>query len=670
MQGPNGDLWSILFQLIDERSGVTDFVKVKSHLEDAGLSVIKQNKIAFHHMLANSLAGAVAEEAAKRLLPDLNLERKAKWAERVGVGVAKRLALVQADIWAKSAAILAQVGIQAPGLSFRCICHLGKPIKTRFESGFVCCVHRMSPVACRPIIKCGKSGCTGSCPLSGKPAACRACGKTFPRPNVTPSDFFRVKSDKKKGNNSRNVSPVTSRSSRNTSPASLEGQVFPGVTHRAIKRYPKVRMQSWRTARSLIRLRSASKSEHTTNCVKFSRTCQMNTNRSSVVTVSRQKCSRWMMRKWSCWQPRGNSYFFKVGLRNERIIWSEYPGRLRRNNDIVWTFYKNGSMLTRNWMQHTPNRSRPSMKCRFWLPNRPQKMRRLSIRALQEPSNPDPDAQQTILSVFKSVLSMHNMGCHSVAEQLMAAGATDEEVKKISQIMAQTVRKLEGGSTIPEPGIEVCKQYTSNTPKFYEKWLRRKQWLRQRAMRTSVRRTTASSQTTTGTTRTTCSSTSTTPMTTLTPTIAWCTSCIRLADSAHSSTLDDDTAHLIGSSSQSIHCHPRSYSWHVLFGSTSPFFLYLFFLPFSVFFLYPELFLELDNRIVMAILRYSVAEESEDTMNSFTSHTKCPNLRVMWYWTQSSLRAYLDSAAWISKAKKPSRGVCMPYHHSRMVFRS
>ena len=100
-QGPNGDLWSILFQLIDERSGVTDFIKVKSHLEDGGPSVIKQNKIAFHHMLAHSLADVVAEEAAKRLLPDLNLERKAKWAERVGIGVAKRLALVQADIWAK-----------------------------------------------------------------------------------------------------------------------------------------------------------------------------------------------------------------------------------------------------------------------------------------------------------------------------------------------------------------------------------------------------------------------------------------------------------------------------------------------------------------------------------------------------------------------------------------
>ena len=99
-QGPQGDLWSILFHLIDERSGVADVIKVKSHLEDEGPSVIKQNKIGFHQRLANSLADVVAEEAAERLLPDLNLERKAKKAERVGIGVAKRLALVQADIWA------------------------------------------------------------------------------------------------------------------------------------------------------------------------------------------------------------------------------------------------------------------------------------------------------------------------------------------------------------------------------------------------------------------------------------------------------------------------------------------------------------------------------------------------------------------------------------------
>ena len=69
----------------------------------------------------------------------------------------------------------------------------------------------------------------------------------------------------------------------------------------------------------------------------------------------------------------------------------------------------------------------------------------------------DQVAQHTVLSVFKSVLSMQSMECHSVAEQLAAAVATDEEVKKISQIMAQTVRKLEGGSTFPEPAIETPK---------------------------------------------------------------------------------------------------------------------------------------------------------------------------------------------------------------------
>ena len=79
----------------------------------------------------------------------------------------------------------------------------------------------------------------------------------------------------------------------------------------------------------------------------------------------------------------------------------------------------------------------------------------------------------------------------------------------------------------------------------------------------------------------------------------------------------------MGSSSESIHSHPRSYSWRVLFDSISPFFLYLFFLPFSVFFLYPELLLEFDNPIVMASRRYFAAEESEDTLNSFTSLTGC-----------------------------------------------
>ena len=69
-------------------------------------------------------------------------------------------------------------------------------------------------------------------------------------------------------------------------------------------------------------------------------------------------------------------------------------------------------------------------------------------------STADQAAQQTILPVFKSVLSRLSTECHSVLEQLMAAGATGEDVKKISQIMAQTVRQQETGSMRPEPGLE------------------------------------------------------------------------------------------------------------------------------------------------------------------------------------------------------------------------
>ena len=73
--GSGGDLWSFLFRLIDGHSGKTYVIKVKSHLEDDGPSAIQQNKIAFHQMLANSLADVVAEEAARRLVPDMNLEQ-------------------------------------------------------------------------------------------------------------------------------------------------------------------------------------------------------------------------------------------------------------------------------------------------------------------------------------------------------------------------------------------------------------------------------------------------------------------------------------------------------------------------------------------------------------------------------------------------------------------
>ena len=66
------------------------------------------------------------------------------------------------------------------------------------ESGQTGELHRMEPVALRPIIKCRQTGCAGSCPPSvvgygyqaGKETAtCRICGTNFPRYNVILSDL-------------------------------------------------------------------------------------------------------------------------------------------------------------------------------------------------------------------------------------------------------------------------------------------------------------------------------------------------------------------------------------------------------------------------------------------------------------------------------------------------
>ena len=162
-----------------------------------------------------------------------------------------------------------------------------------------------------------------------------------------------------------------------------------------------------------------------------------NTNPSSTVTVSRQKCNRWMMRGNSYLQSRigkQKNYLEQKWIEADQELDAAHAKQVQAKHEMSILVAEQTAENAKAVNQGTSG-----------------------IQSLSSLSNPDSDAQQTILSVFKSVLSMQNMGCHSVAEQLMAAGATDEEVKKISQIMAQTVRKLEGGSNIPEPGIEVPK---------------------------------------------------------------------------------------------------------------------------------------------------------------------------------------------------------------------
>ena len=61
----------------------------------------------------------------------------------------------------------------------------------------------------------------------------------------------------------------------------------------------------------------------------------------------------------------------------------------------------------------------------------------------------DKAAQQSILSVFKSVLTMQILGCHSVLEQVMASGVTEDDVNRVSQILADTVQQLERGPQSP-----------------------------------------------------------------------------------------------------------------------------------------------------------------------------------------------------------------------------
>ena len=112
-----------------------------------------------------------------------------------------------------------------------------------------------------------------------------------------------------------------------------------------------------------------------------------------------------------------------------------------------------------------------------------------------------------------------------------------------------------------------------------------------RAMKPSVWRTATSSQTTTsGTWTPTSTWTNTTPMTMLTSTIAWCITVRWACTQSALIHTRDVISHLIGSSPEQTLCHPRSWSWRVLFDSTSPFFLHFSFLSFSVCFLHNELF--------------------------------------------------------------------------------
>ena len=140
----------------------------------------------------------------------------------------------------------------------------------------------------------------------------------------------------------------------------------------------------------------------------------------STVTVSSRKCNRWTTRQQPCSHLKGNSNSYKAGLTNRRIIWSESRKRSRRNSRNVWKSSKNGSRQADQELE-SANSGQAQAKHemailvaeRNW-----GKRQSCQSRISSGGSTSDKAAQQTTLSVFKSVLSMQNMGCHSVSEQL------------------------------------------------------------------------------------------------------------------------------------------------------------------------------------------------------------------------------------------------------------
>ena len=100
--GSNGDLWSILYTILQYRTGTTNLFKVKSHLDKEGPKAIQERRINFLDLAGNYLADAVAEGMALRVQPMPQLQKSAKQSDCIGFIVAKRIAIIQADIWEKS----------------------------------------------------------------------------------------------------------------------------------------------------------------------------------------------------------------------------------------------------------------------------------------------------------------------------------------------------------------------------------------------------------------------------------------------------------------------------------------------------------------------------------------------------------------------------------------
>ena len=99
--GANGDLWAILFRMLDDRGHNVGIFKIEAHLDRCGPLALQHGIIRLDDLAGNAFADAVAVRAAHRVRPGQQQCRDAAWTLAFGAKVIKRIAIMQADIWAE-----------------------------------------------------------------------------------------------------------------------------------------------------------------------------------------------------------------------------------------------------------------------------------------------------------------------------------------------------------------------------------------------------------------------------------------------------------------------------------------------------------------------------------------------------------------------------------------
>ncbi len=99
-RGANGDLWTILARIIDDRAGETSISKVKSHVLEEQLEQVANRQHCWRHVVGNELADASADTGPALFSQDVGAaSRRARHIEDKAATIACRLARIQARIW-------------------------------------------------------------------------------------------------------------------------------------------------------------------------------------------------------------------------------------------------------------------------------------------------------------------------------------------------------------------------------------------------------------------------------------------------------------------------------------------------------------------------------------------------------------------------------------------